>query len=114
MSLTYSSGFKEDLISALEWALENFGEKTRTRYLKLIEVSLNSITKDPLLLHSREFEKTVRIYHLKHRKKAARVDGIAVNNPKHMIVYRIEDGEIEILRLLHERMDIISQLGESE
>ena len=51
---------------------------------------------------------------LKHRKKFARVDGNAVKNPKHLIVYRNRDGEIEILRLLHERMDIVSQLGESE
>ena len=114
MSLIYSFGFKEDVISALEWTLENFGEKTRIGYLDLIEASLTSIAKDPLLLHSREFEESVRFYHLKHRRKVARVDGIAVKNPKHLIVYRIRDREIEILRLLHERMDIVSQFGESE
>ncbi|HCN79344.1 MAG TPA: hypothetical protein DIT13_19445, partial [Verrucomicrobiales bacterium] len=54
----------------------------------------------------------VRIYHLRHSRKAAPVGGLIVKNPRHFIVYRItSDRAIELLRVLHERMDFETQMN---
>jgi len=103
---SYTSTFEDDVVSALEWTLENFGNSAMDRYAKLIEIALRSLSGEPLPLASREFE-TVRLYHLTHSKKDAPVDGVIVNNPRHLLVYRVDGNTLEFLRLLHERMDIV-------
>jgi toxin ParE1/3/4 len=113
MTLDHTSQFKEDVISTLERTVEFFGSSAKERYARLINVALEEITKDPLLRGSREAH-GVRLYHLRHSKKNAAVDGISVKNPRHFVAYRVSGEVIEVLRLLHDSRDIESHLPDGE
>jgi toxin ParE1/3/4 len=89
------------------------GINARDRYSKLIETTLLAISEDPLLRGSSEFQE-VRLYHLRHSKKAAAVNGIIVKNPRHFVAYRDRIDTIKVLRLLHDQMDIEYYLGDDD
>jgi len=55
----------------------------------------------------------MRIFHLRRCRKKAALNGLVVKEPRHFVLYRIkEPGGIEILRLLHDEMDIDQQAKE--
>jgi toxin ParE1/3/4 len=115
MNLIRSATAVEDIESCLLWSVENFGIPAAHRYRVLLEVALLAIMKDPDLHGSKQvegFDGKVRIYHLRHSRKAASVGGLIVKNPRHFIVYRAtEVREIELLRVLHERMDFDAHMN---
>jgi toxin ParE1/3/4 len=52
---------------------------------------------------------TLRFYHLRHSRSRAPE---RIGRPRHLILFR-DDGEtVEILRVLHDAMDIFSRLGD--
>ena len=105
--------FKRDLVQCIKRSARQFGKQASIRYENLILVALEEISKDPLLQHSRDAH-GVRLYHLRHSKKDATVDGIPVKNPRHFIAYRVNGEVIEVLRLLHDSRDIGSHLPDEE
>jgi toxin ParE1/3/4 len=116
MNLIRTAKAVEDLESCLLWSAESFGIPAAHRYRALLEVALLAILEDPELRGSKPiegFDGKVKIYHLRHCRQAAPVGGLIVKNPRHFIVYRtMEAGAIELLRVLHERMDMGTQLQE--
>ena len=102
----------EDIESCLFWSAENLGIPAAHRYRVLLETALLAIIENP------ELPGSIRIegldgeaggYHMRHSRKQASVGGLIVKNPRPFLVYRATDGgSIEILRVLHERMDFES------
>lgn len=117
MNLLRSDRALEDIEACLLWSAENFGIPAAQRYRVLLEVALLAILDDPDLRGSKLIEGfggKVRAYHLRHSRKEAPVGGLIVKTPRHFIVYRTSDiGSIELLRVLHDRMDFELQLKES-
>ena len=115
MNLIRTAKSVEDIESCLLWSAENFGIPAAHRYRVLLEVALLAIVEDPDLHGSKlieGFDDKVRLYHLRHSRKVASVGGLIVKNPRHFIVYRAtDDGAIELLRVLHERMDFDTQMS---
>jgi toxin ParE1/3/4 len=113
MNLIRSATAVEDIESCLLWSVENFGIPAAHRYRALLEVALLAIMEDPELHGSKQvegFDGKVRLYHLRHSRRSAPVGGLIVKNPRHFIVYRaMEERAIELLRVLHERMDFDTQ-----
>jgi toxin ParE1/3/4 len=118
MKLIRTAKALEDIESSLTWSAENFGISAAYRYRVLLEVALLAILEDPDLTGSKRIEgfpRDVRAYHLRHSRKKAPVAGLIVKSPRHFIVYRtIETGGIELLRVLHDRMDFASNLFADE
>lgn len=114
MNLLRTAKAVEDIESCLLWSAENFGIPAARRYRVLLEVALLAILEYPELRGSKlveVFDGKVRTYHLRHSRKDAPVGGLIVKNPRHIIVYRtVGDGPIELLRVLHERMDFETQI----
>ncbi len=106
----------EDIESCLFWSAENFGIPAAHRYRVLLEVALLAILEDPELPGSKlieGFSGKVRAYHIRHSRKEAPVGGLIVKIPRHFIVYRTTGTRsIELLRVLHDRMDFESNLNE--
>jgi toxin ParE1/3/4 len=99
-----------DIVAALAWTQERFGEVARRRYGLLIAVGLRDIADDPGRPGSAdrpELGATVRSYHLRYSRERARgVDGI-VRSPRHVLLYRpLEPGLIGIGRVLHDAMEV--------
>ena len=115
MKLVYTDRALEDIEACLFWSAENFGIPAAHRYRALLEVALLAVLKEPELPGSKRIEGfggMVRVYHIKHSRNDAPVGGLIVKAPRHLIVYRTTDiGGIELLRVLHDRMDFESSLG---
>lgn len=103
---------EEDIVSLTAYTLENFGEQTLDRYLTLIEVALLDLCKNPSRRGVTKFEGEVMKFHLRHSRTDAAKKGETIKKPRHIIFFReAEDGTLEILRLLHDSMDVVKQLN---
>ncbi len=83
------------------------GAEARVRYRALLTAAMRRIAADP---HGRstvdlgELFEGVRSFHIRHSRSESR--DAAVGEPVHVIFYRAgEPGLIEIVRVLHERME---------
>lgn len=103
---------EEDIVSLSAYTLENFGEQTLERYLMLIEVALLELCKNPSRRGVTKFEDEIMKFHLRHCRADAAKKGEFIKKPRHMIFFKeAEDGTLEILRLLHDSMDVAKQLN---
>lgn len=105
----------EDIESCLLWSAENFGIQAAHRYKILLETAFLAICADPHRNGSKQFqglEGGILMYHIRHSRKDAPVNGLIVKNPRHFLVYRKgEKGSIEVLRVLHDQMDLDTNLN---
>lgn len=103
-----SLGAQGDIDTILDVSEDRWGVAARDRYEQLIEQAFLQIARDPLGLLSRarrEIRRGVRSLHL-----TAVSTGRVVREPVHVIFYRVTDSEIEVVRILHERMHVASLL----
>lgn len=113
MRLRYFPAARKDIKEALRWSAANFGLRAMQRYKTLIPVSLSEIADNPNLQFSyvvRGLQPGIRIYHLKHSRQQALVDGQIVKSPRHFIIYKVESAQVTIVRILHGRMEILPQI----
>jgi toxin ParE1/3/4 len=100
---------QEDLDAILEVSEDRWGADARDRYERLIAQAFRQIASDPMTVLGRErraLPRGVKTLHL--RAISARP---AVREPVHVVFYRVTTREIEIIRVLHERMHFESHLG---
>ena len=92
MSLyVFSKEAENDLVEIYRYGFINYGENKADLYIEALKEKCQFIATMPNLCPDRdEFNPPVKIYH--HRK--------------HLIIYVIENDDILIIRLLHDRMDI--------
>lgn len=110
--LTFSKTALREIDECLFLSGEEFGWAAATRYRSLIQAALKEIGENPNPVGSVAFEDyraRARIYHLRHCRKQAAVDGIMVKRPRHFVVYVEENEAILILRVLHDSMDLPNQ-----
>lgn len=104
----------EDIDSILSLSVERFGPLARMRYEALLSTALESLCTDPERHGSiprDEIAESVRSFHLRFSREAARTHAGVVHRPRHVIVYRLSgDEDIEVLRVLHDRMEIQQHL----
>ena len=87
----FSKEAENDLVEIYRYGFINFGENKVDLYIEALKEKCQFLADVPNLCPDRdEFNPSVKIHH--HRK--------------HLIVYVIEDGDILIVRVLHDRMDI--------
>ena len=98
MKYRFSSKAQSDLINIWEFTLVNWSIDQADRYYKLIIDKIKDICKKPDL--GRNYN---------HVRK----DYWGFNVKSHIIFYKIGDsGIIEIIRILHQRVDLLSRLRE--
>lgn len=86
---------KQDLIDIWIYTLGEWGESQADQYLDDLENNFILLAQQPLICRERsEISPPVRIHHHAH----------------HLIVYTIADDGINIVRVLHENMDVKANL----
>lgn len=84
-----------DLEGIARYTQETWGVEQRRSYLNSVNKQFEVLSKRPRIAPERtDFNSPVRVYH----------------HEKHLIIYVIDDAGILILRVLHERMDVPTQL----
>jgi len=103
-----------DYHEIIRYTVECFGPITATRYESLIEQAIKDLRADAsrvgVIKHD-EIQDGLYLYHLKSSKpKSARSVG-RIRHPRHLIALRLPSGmEVHVLRLLHDSMDLSSQV----
>ncbi len=91
LALNLTATAEQELHDIYTYSLEKWGEKKADEYLKQLENSFYLLLNNPQLGKQRN--------ELKHGYRSLLVQ-------KHSIFYNINDNEINILRILHMRMDV--------
>src|SRR6266581_7120926 len=96
-----------DLANILATSAERWGTEGRRRYAILLAAAMRIVAADPegpLTQARKELLPGVRSFHLRHARGDA--PKAKVRKPVHVLYYRaIQPGLIEIVRVLHERME---------
>src|SRR5262249_37617042 len=94
---------RQDLASILETSLSRWGEASRQQYARLLGAAMRTIARSPRGATTRDradLASGVRSFHIRHARGAS-----SVKAPVHVVFYRINEGLVEIIRVLHERME---------
>ena len=89
---------RQDLLNIGRYTSKRWGRKQRDTYLREIDGRFSSLARNPSL--GRAYD---------HVKEGYRVFAVG----KHLIFYRHISTGIEIVRVLHERMDVPGRLDEN-
>lgn len=112
--LRISAEAQEDIEAILTWTHEQFGEQVRLRYEHLLVQAIWDLAHDSFRAGSRErpeLAKGAFTYHLRHSRDHVNRSKGRIRKPRHFLVYRvIDDGYLEIARVLHDSMDIALHL----
>ncbi len=103
-----------DIQSILARTHEQFGAQARLRYEALLVRAILDVSDDPQRAgsHTRsEIAPAARTYHLWHSQNRVEPASDRVHRPRHFLLYRtVEDGRVEIGRVLHDSMDLAQHL----
>jgi toxin ParE1/3/4 len=98
---------KADIASILRTSETRHGPEARARYRGLLTAALRRLAADPhgpSTMDRSEILAGVRSFHIRHCRGESREAPVAA--PVHVIFYRAaEPGLVEIVRVLHERME---------
>lgn len=112
--ITISPAAESDILSILAWTHANFGDHARVRYEALLVRAIKDVAENPNRVGCKsrsEIRQNARTYHLEHSRK--NVDALIgqVNRPRHFLIFRFTDsGQLELGRVLHDSMDLASNL----
>lgn len=103
-----------DLANILATSAERWGAEGRQRYTALLAAAMRHVAAEPsgpLTRKRPELRSSgIRSFHVRH---AHRSEGAQVRRPVHVLYYRVaEEDLIDIIRVLHERMDPSRHLDE--
>lgn len=105
---------EEDIVEILAWCHEHFGEPARIRYQALLPQAFVDIADNPERVGSKSREELADgacTYHLWHNRQRTEKAVGMVAKPRHFLLFRLNTkGEIEIGRVLHDSMDLASNL----
>lgn len=115
-----SSPAQADLEQILATSGERWGDDARRRYAALLVAAMRQVAADPegpVTRNRKDLLPGIRSFHLRHARPDRRAD--SVRQPVHVIYYRaVLQGIIEIVRVLHERMEpsrhLSAALGEPQ
>lgn len=96
-----------DLANILAISAERWGAESRRRYAAILAAAMRMIAANPegpLTQNRTALLPGLRSFHIRHVRGAA--PQATVSRPVHVLYYRtIQPGLIEIVRVLHERME---------
>ena len=103
-TIRHTATADSDLQSILEWTLDSFGGPAMERYSRLIGQALLDLAEDPERSGSQHAADSLFVYHLRHSRTRGR--DLQVHRPRHFILFRTTRTHLEILRYLHDAMDL--------
>lgn len=111
--LRLSAAAEADIADILEWSQARFGEAAKARYGRLLAAALRALAEDPAIAGSLarpELGAGLRSLHLRAFRRRG---GERVGRPRHLVIYAApEPGLVEIVRVLHEAMELRRRLPE--
>lgn len=95
-----------DLGRILSTSAERWGAAGRPRYAAVLADAMRQVATEPdgpLTSRRPDLRSGIRSFHVRHARRSAAAQ---VRRPVHVLYYRVaKEGVIEIVRVLHERME---------
>lgn len=107
--LRVSAPARQELAAVLDTSGERWGEDGRLRYKALLDAAVRAIAEapdGPLVRDRSELGPGFRSLHVRHVRR-----GRGVRTPVHVIYFRVTGDVIDVLAVLHERMNAREQLA---
>lgn len=99
---------ESDLIEIIDWTSRTFGPRQADEYTETVTSAIEKLYSGPEPLGSKirnDIRPGIRVLHVAHRGRTGR----------HFLVYRVsKDKGIDILRMLHERMDLMRHIPDTK
>jgi toxin ParE1/3/4 len=110
--LVLSAFAREDLALTLAWSEQVFGVAARSRYDALLLQAMRDLADDPERpgVHSVGRRTELKTYRIALSKNRVPREGGKVKSPRHLLLFRDDRGAVEILRILHDAMDLESHV----
>jgi toxin ParE1/3/4 len=103
-----------DLANILATSAERWGTEGQQRYAAVLADAMRQVADEPegpLTRKRTELRSGIRSFHVRYARRSA--DTAKVRKPVHVLYYRVaQEGVIEIVRVLHEKMDPSRHLDE--
>lgn len=112
MRLVVAPAAEADFDEVIRTSAEAFGEKAAHRYRMLIQRSFADLMARPDRPTAPGLPEGLRLYPIRHSRLGLPPPD-RVGQPRHVLIYRNQPGRIEIIRILHDRMDIPARLSGS-
>jgi toxin ParE1/3/4 len=104
---------KADIAAILRRSEELHGSAARVRYRACLTAAMRRVAADPegrSTVDRAELDPGIRSFHIRHRSDESRE--VPVVNPGHVLFYRMrQPGGVEIVRVLHDRMEPRLHIG---
>lgn len=104
---------KADIVAILQTSAELHGAQARHRYRACLTAALRRVAAEPegrLTVERAEFAPGLRSFPIRHSRNESRETSVAA--PVHVLFYRLAaPGLVEVVRVLHERMDPSRNVG---
>ncbi|MBN9611850.1 MAG: hypothetical protein BGO26_16640 [Actinobacteria bacterium 69-20] len=110
--LSLAPAARADIIDTLDWSVKNFGDLVREGYEALIVAAFDLIRDDPTVLGSREradLAVGLRTLHLRACRNHVSPAVRRISSPRHFVVYRKVGEVVQVVRLLHDAMNLPEQ-----
>lgn len=102
-----------DVAAALRDSRELHGKEARIRYRACLTAAMRRVAADPngrSTVDRAKLAPGLRSFHIRHSRDESRETPVA--KPVHVIFYRVvQPGVIEVVRVLHERMEPARHVG---
>ena len=109
---------ERDIEAILAWSHTHFGESVRLRYEALLVQAILDLAKDPNCsgsLERPELSKGACTYHLRHSRDHVSRSVGRIRRPRHLLLFRLmDDGSLEVSRVLHDSIDLIQHVPPDE
>mgnify|MGYP006266407307 FL=1 len=90
---------EQDFVDILQWTVKTFGERQARTYSETIALAIEALEGGPDILGARareDIQQGIRTLHVARQGRAGR----------HFVVFRAAGSDIDVLRLLHDSMDL--------
>ncbi len=89
----------QDYVEILQWTTKTFGEGQASTYAETMALAIEALEGGPDVLGARardDIQPGIRTLHVARQGRAGR----------HLVVFRVAGSDIDVLRLLHDSMDL--------
>jgi toxin ParE1/3/4 len=107
LAIRISLDARTDIIDILNYTERRFGASGRRRYQGLLQAALKSLSNEPERIGSTsrdEIAPGLRSLHLFFCRGEASTGRVI--KPRHVVIYRYSEQAVEIVRILHEAMEL--------
>ncbi|HXQ10223.1 MAG TPA: type II toxin-antitoxin system RelE/ParE family toxin [Caulobacteraceae bacterium] len=115
MKVVIGARARRDIFILLSVSRDQFGAVAQQRYRALLEQAIADIAENPSRRGVVRLEEVadddIWLYHARHARPRLPV-AHRVGRPRHVIAFRVRQDRLEVIRVLHDAMDLPRRLSE--